>query len=170
MTEVIFFYILALATACIGAWNDGKTHRIPNRLTIPAAAAGLLLHLVLGGPAGFLDGMKGLGMGAVFILLWLMVALKAGDVKLYMAIGALGGWKFCLNTEIYSILVGGSAALFFMLIRKSGRRSLKNLWNYGINLILTRKFYLYEGEQDSYFCFGWCIAVGALLAMFVGIV
>lgn len=157
--------ILAVLVACAGAMTDYKTHKIPNKLTVNALLAGLLLNLLLEGGQGLLGSALGALAGFSFILLWCLGALKAGDVKLYIAIGALGGWKFGLNSMIDSILIGGIAAVVVMVFRKSGRKSLKNLRNYAVNLILTRKFHTYEGEESAYFCFGFCIAAGAVAAL-----
>lgn len=110
----------------------------------------------------------GILMGFVFFLLFALGALKAGDVKLYMAVGALTGWRFCGKVLIYSVLTGGAAALCIMLKNQNGRQSLKCLWNYFVNLFLTRKFYMYKAESgNSYFCFGGCIAAGVTIALFL---
>lgn len=160
------FPTLALAVACAGAWADFKTHKIPNRLTMAAMGGGLILRLIIGGLPGLLSGLAGFCMAAVFVILWLAGALKAGDIKLYMAVGVLGGWRLCLNAAVYSILLGGLAGLAVMLARKSGRQALNRLKQYFIHLFLTRKFYMYQGDQSSYFCFGVCIAAGTLAAVF----
>lgn len=161
----LIFSVLALAAACAGAWRDFKTHKIPNRLTMAAMGGGLLLRLVIGGIPGVLSGLAGFCMGAAFLLLWFVGALKAGDIKMYMAIGVLGGWRFCLNSAVYSILMGGAAGLGMMMLKKNGRQTLKKLKNYFINIFLTRRFTMYQGDQSSHFCFGIFIAGGTLVAL-----
>lgn len=163
--------VVAVLIACVGAAMDFKTHKILNKLTVPSVLAGLILNLLFGGLAGLCNGFLGALVGFTFIFLWMLGVLKAGDVKLYMAIGALGGWRFGLNTMIFSILIGGIAAFWVMLTRKTGRMALDNLWNYIKNLFLTRRFHTYEGIESAYFCFGVCIAAGAIAAwMLPGIV
>lgn len=159
------FPVFALAAACAGAWADLKSHKIPNRLTMPAILGGLILRLILCGLPGVLAGLAGFCMGTAFMLLWFLGALKAGDIKLYMAVGVLGGWRLCLNAAVYSILLGGLAGLFIMIGKKSQREALKRLKEYFISLFLTRQFYMYQGGQSSYFCFGICIAGGTLAAV-----
>ena len=91
--------------------------------------------------------------------------LKAGDVKLYMALGAFGGWKFCACTMIMSVLAGGAAASVLMVVRKTGRTAFRRLKLYVINLIYTKQFRPYQPEdQNSYFSFGCCILAGALVS------
>ena len=157
---------LAVAAACACACVDLRTKKIPNQLTLPAAVAGMVINLIFGGFSGLLTSLLGRGAGFACVSLWFVGGLKAGDVKLYMAVGALGGWRYAMNAIMYSILIGGGTAFFLMLSRKSGRTSLKNLWNYCFNMWLTRRFWMYEGNgQSSYFCFGSCIAAGAIAAM-----
>lgn len=158
------FQIAAVCVALAGAAMDLKTHKIPNKLTAPCILVGLLLRTITGGISGLGTALTGTAMGSLFIFLWLLGGLKAGDVKLYMAVGALGGWRYCLNTEVYSILFGGAGAVIHMLIRENGIRSLKRVWLYMMNMLMSRSFYMYEGEESSYFCFGCFIAAGALAA------
>lgn len=160
------FSALALVTACTGAWLDLKTHKIPNRLTVTAMGSGLILRLVFLGLPGVLYGLAGFCMASLFLLLWLSGALKAGDIKLYMAIGVLGGWRLCLNAAVYSIMLGGIVGLCLMAAKKNGRQAMKHLKQYFLSIFLTRKFYMYQGEPSSYFCFGICIAGGTLAAIF----
>lgn len=157
--------LAAVWTAACGAATDLKSHKIYNKLTIPAAAAGFAVNLALGGPRGLGNSFLGLLLGGFMMVFWLLGMLKAGDVKLYMAVGAIAGWKFCGYTILYSILAGGLVAVILMAIRKNGRESLKRLRIYMVNLIYTRKFETYRPSgQSGYFSFGCCILAGTLAA------
>lgn len=163
----IILELAAIGVAVIGGIGDWKRRKIPNRLTFPVMLAGLAGNLVLRGGAGLLDSAAGIGTGFLVFFLFAIGALKAGDVKLYMAVGAVAGWRFCGDTIIWSILLGGAAALLLMASRRTGRRALKNLWLYFVNLLYTRKFRMYQPESElSYFSFGCCIAAGAAAAFF----
>ena len=158
-------YGAALVTAAVGAWADLETHRIPNRLTLWSGAAGLICGLILDGPGGFLRGLGGLVFSCLYVVFWLLGVLKAGDIKLYMALGAWTGWEFSLYTMVGSFLAGGGAALLIVIRRKDGRAAVRRLWVYIENLILTGKFYrVCPGEEQGYFSFGACMFVGALAA------
>lgn len=156
----------AFVLACVGGGIDLKTHKIPNRLTIPGMLLGVVLSFILGGVGSGFSSLAGIGVGFLAFVLFAIGGLKAGDVKLYMAVGAFGGWCFSMETMIASILIGGLAAFFVMLMRKSSWKVFKNLWTYLINMIYIRKFYMYQAENESsYFSFGCCIALGAGVAL-----
>ena len=166
MTSGIFLKTAAVVLACVGGGVDLKTHKIPNRLTVPGMLLGIILNFIFGGVGNGVNSLAGIGVGFLAFVLFAIGGLKAGDVKLYMAIGAFGGWRFSLETMIASILIGGLAAFFVMLMRKSGWKMFKNLWTYLINMIYIRKFYMYQAENESsYFSFGCCIALGAGVAL-----
>lgn len=159
----------AVAVAAAASFTDLKTRKIPNKLTFSAMLAGLVLNLVLFGFKGLTGSFLGILMGFAAFIFFAIGALKAGDVKLYMAIGAYTGWRFCGYAIVYSILVGGVAAFIFMLMRKSGRTALKNLKNYFVNMFYTRRFYMYQPQEaSSYFSFGCCILVGVIVTWLLG--
>ena len=157
--------LAALLVAGCGAFSDWKTHKIYNKLTGTAMIAGFCGNLLLGGWPGLSDSLLGFGMGLLSLVLWLSGMLKAGDIKLYLAIGALAGWRFCAFTEIASILIGGVAAACFLVVRREGGAALRRLRAYGLQLFYTRQLKPYQPEEDSaYFSFGCCILAGALMA------
>ncbi len=159
----------AVAVAAAASFTDLKTRKIPNKLTFSAMLAGMVFNLVLFGFKGLAGSFLGILMGFAAFLFFAIGALKAGDVKLYMAIGAFTGWHFCGYAIVYSILVGGVAAFVFMLLRKSGRTALKNLKNYFVNMFYTRRFYMYQPQEaSSYFSFGCCILAGTVITWLLG--
>lgn len=158
----------AVAVAAAASITDLKTRKIPNKLTFSAMLAGLACNLILFGFKGLIGSFLGILMGFAAFIFFAIGALKAGDVKLYMAIGAFTGWRFCGYAIVYSILVGGVAAFIFMLLRKSGRTALKNLKNYFMNMFYTHHFYMYQSQDtSSYFSFGCCILVGLVITWLV---
>lgn len=164
-----YIHILQLSAVLLtgyGAFTDLRYHKIYNKQTMSGIVMGLLLHMILGGTEGVMDSLLGLLLGSSFILIWILGMLKAGDVKLYMAIGALAGWRFCGYTMIYSILFGGVAAAFVMICRKSGKESFVRVKTYLMNLIYMKQLQRYRPEEEgAYFSFGGCIFVGTLITM-----
>ena len=158
--------VAAVIIACMGGYTDITSQKIPNEITLHAMSTGLLINLLLGGLGGVASWAGGLLLGFAFFPLYLVGALKAGDVKLYMAIGAVGGWHFGLYVMVLSVLFGGVTAFLLMLVRKDGRRALRSLWNYLANMVLTRTFSMYQPQEKSaYFSYGCCISAGAVAAL-----
>ena len=106
--------IVLWGITCAAALWDLAKRRIPNALVGPGMLAGLALSFVSGGLAGL--GSALLGLLVPFVLLapiWRMDPnlIRAGDIKLYMCIGAFLGWKGVLLVIVYGHLFKGLAAL-----------------------------------------------------------
>jgi len=90
----VFLSALLIAVALLACVTDLLEQRIYNVLTFPALLVGVMMH-VAGGV--WWDGLAGAAaIGAPYFLLFAFNVMKAGDVKLLMALGALGGWRFAL--------------------------------------------------------------------------
>ena len=97
------------AAASIG---DLRTSRIPNALTLGAALAGVCyatLHAGIGGLGSSLLGWL-LGLG-LFLPLFALGGMGAGDVKLLAAFGAWLGPVGVLWAALWASLAGGALAL-----------------------------------------------------------
>jgi prepilin peptidase CpaA len=85
---------LALIALITGAGTyDLAQRRIPNRLLLAGLAAAALLHLVSPNPLSLLStGLAGLATGLLlFLPLYLLRGMAAGDVKLMATVGAFTG-------------------------------------------------------------------------------
>ena len=83
---VIFFASLTAAV-----W-DLASRRIPNWLTFPMLATGLVWSAWMGGPMGFVGALAASALlAAPYVLLFLYAGGGGGDVKLMAAIGAWAG-------------------------------------------------------------------------------
>jgi prepilin peptidase CpaA len=82
----------ASAAAVLGACEDLRCRRIPNRLTGCALVLGLVLHLLMGGlkDVGFAV-LAGLCAGGLLLVMYISGGMGAGDVKLMAAVGCLAG-------------------------------------------------------------------------------
>ena len=99
--------------------SDVRTMTIPNRLTVPATAAGLVCHAVPGIGSGLAFALAGgaLGFAMVFVM-YLFRAVGAGDVKLFAALGAWIGAGEVVDTAIYAILFAGICGAAILIARK----------------------------------------------------
>lgn len=98
--------------------SDILSRRIPNAFSLGAILGGLAYlgyagNAVLGG--NWLDVLLGLLLALSLTLpAYIMRWLGAGDVKLLVAIAALGGWKVVLTSFAVAGLMSGISALAVM--------------------------------------------------------
>lgn len=104
-----------LVTVALAIGWDLKQRRIPNGLTVPAAAAGILFHALAPAGQGIAFALAGLIIGGTLLLaLFLMGGMGGGDVKLMAALGAWLGPTATLNLFVLTAAAGAIWA--FMLI------------------------------------------------------
>ena len=126
MTTALHLTNLSVAALVMTAavW-DVRTRRVPNWLVISGLAFALLTqcleHGVLAGSWTWLLGTAtGLGL---FLGIYLLGGMGAGDVKLMGAIGAFVGPFGALHIAFVSFLAGGVLALAMVLLRRDAQRS-----------------------------------------------
>lgn len=116
MPELLQLALFALVISA--ALNDLKSRQIPNWLVLAGAAAGVALNGHFAGWAGLTHSLLGLLLGAgLFIGLYLVGGMGAGDVKLFAAVGAMVGPQSLLVIFVLTGMIGGVAALFMLLFR-----------------------------------------------------
>ena len=123
-------WIAVAVLALVATGWDFRTRRIPNLLTLGGALAAWLYYGVAGG-AGAL-GWSGLGwlVGVLlFIPVFALGGLGAGDVKLIAAFGAWLGPTDVLWVAIYTAIAGGALALVVSTVRGYLGTALRNIYN-----------------------------------------
>jgi leader peptidase (prepilin peptidase)/N-methyltransferase len=118
---------------------DLEHHLLPNVITLPGIAVGLIASAVL--PPGIVDALIGVLIGGG--VLWLIgeayfrysghEGMGGGDVKMLAMIGAFLGWKLVLVTLVLSSVLGSVIGLIVIAARKGG---LKYALPYGTFLAL----------------------------------
>lgn len=99
--------LIIVVVVLIASWTDLTSRRIYNWLTLPAAAVGLLIHAVLPGTPWW-AGIAGLALvGIPYLILYATKIMGAGDVKLMMAVGALGGPELAAVVGVLAVVLGG---------------------------------------------------------------
>lgn len=160
-------HIAAIGLVTVAAFFDITRHRIPNLLTYPSWALGLVLGAYGAGWDGL--GNAALGFAAGFVPLLLMFiggSLGGGDVKLMGGVGALLGFPAALNALISSILVGGFFAAIILLWQ--GR--LVPILKYAASRLWSKIYPVYvplpaPPEHKDAFPFGVAIALGTMLTL-----
>ena len=97
-----------LLTVMAAAWTDFHTWRIPNRLLAPSAAAALMLSAFVPGAQGLYLSLLGAAVGLlIFMPLYLLKGMAAGDVKLMTVIGLYAGPQLTVDIALLTALIGG---------------------------------------------------------------
>ena len=119
--------ILLLTGAAV---SDYRSHRIPNWLVLSGVVFGVIYNTALPPSArdNILFPLEGLGLGLLlFLPLYLIRAMGAGDVKLLAMVGAfLGPWE-TFHAALASMVVGGVMAVVFVVARGTALRMFHNL-------------------------------------------
>ncbi|MGH9387178.1 MAG: A24 family peptidase [Vicinamibacterales bacterium] len=120
---------LAIIVAAIGAAIDVRTRRIPNALTLGGALAALAYFVYTSGVSGLGQSAAGWATGVgLFLPIFLLGGMGAGDVKLLGAVGAWLGPREALMCALYSILAGGILALIVAIRHRYFKQALRNVW------------------------------------------
>ncbi len=126
-TQPVFSALALLCSVC-AAWTDVRTRRIPNPLTGAAVLAGLTLHCIVDGAAGFGSALLAcLIAGSLFILPYLAGGMGAGDVKLMAALGAVSGLHALPSVLLATAVSGGIVALAVVVRGRALASTLKNV-------------------------------------------
>jgi leader peptidase (prepilin peptidase) / N-methyltransferase len=150
---------LVLLGALIAITGIDFDHQIiPDMLSIPGIAVGVLWSFAPGG-IGWRDSALGVLMGGgVFIAIILASSLVlgqpgmgVGDVKLGAMLGAFLGWKLALLSILLSVLVGGPLAATLLA---TGRKARKDPLPFGPFLALGGMVSLFWGETLLAWYFG----------------
>ena len=161
---ILVAIVLILATAF-----DLHQRRIPNALTFPVMAAGIIYWSYLSGVDGFMHSTGGLLLGFAFLLpLYLFGGMGAGDVKLMAAVGSIMGPQGVFIAFLYSAIAGGLYALF-VLARSRALRQTAGRYGFMLRgfLVTGQLTYLSPAEEENLppLCYGVAISLGTVLSV-----
>jgi prepilin peptidase CpaA len=126
--------LVLISTALAAAYFDLRVRRIPNWINVTGAALGLVLNTYFEGVHGAMTSAGGLLIAlCIYIPLYALKGMGAGDVKLMAAIGAIVGPENWFNIFIVTALLGGVASLILILLRRKMGQTLHN-----VSVILTQ--------------------------------
>lgn len=149
--------------------SDLRSARIPNKLTYPAAVAGIVLHLVASESirSGLAQGFGGLALGfGILFLGYMFGGIGGGDVKAAGALGALTGINTTAYGLLYSGLLGGLIAMGLMIWKGRFLSSMKNIFRFFFTaLIPVLETEMPKDENQIPFPLGVALAGGWLWAM-----
>jgi len=158
--------IVLLAVLLVAAVYDVRFRRIPNWITVTGVALGIALNAFLFGTQGLWFSLRGLGLAfGVYIVLYVIRAMGAGDVKLMAAVGAMVGWHDWFAIFFITAILGG--VMGGILIVSRGRIG-KTLGNVGFilkELASGRPAYMKREELDARNPKAFGLAHGAVIAV-----
>ena len=174
--HVVFF--VAIAVAAIGAVLDWRTGEIPNWLTLPALGVAPLLHVARFSlakettEASLYEGAFSLGGAAlcavVPLLLFRQSAIGGGDVKLFVALGAILQPALGVEAQMYGFFGGAILAPARLAYEGKLLSTIKNSFTIGMNFFLPKSQQRsVDARALSWFRLGPAIFLGVLLTIYL---
>jgi prepilin peptidase CpaA len=119
---------LVCAVLAAGVW-DFRYRRIPNWLNLTAIGLGFILNTFLFAAHGVALALLGIGCSLlIYVPLYLLRAMGAGDVKLMAAVGAIAGPLNWLLIFLLTALLGGAISLIYVLLRRRLYQTFLNMF------------------------------------------
>jgi prepilin peptidase CpaA len=120
-----FLIVLVLAASL----TDLAVRKIPNRLVLCGVFSAAVLHLASGHPFNLVStGLAGAALGlCVFLPLYFLRGMAAGDVKLMAMVGAFTGPMLAFEIALATCCAGGVMALVMVAVNGRWRDLASNL-------------------------------------------
>ena len=156
-----------LALACVSDW---RTRRVPNVLTLSAAGGGLLFHFALGGWPAAGWSIAGLVVGTLlFLPMFVLRGMGAGDVKLLAAIGAWLGPGQVAIAALATSIAGGLLAVLVALAHGYLRKALSNIYlllaHWRIAGVQPLPDITHERARGPRLAYAFAIAIGTVVTL-----
>ena len=129
MLSFEFRAAIVVVIAILAVIFDLRSRRIPNWLTLGAAAAALIYALATGGFVGLRQAVLAWTVGAaIFFPLFALRGMGAGDVKLIAGLAAWLGPVEAVYLAIFASIAGGVVGVVVALSRGYLGRAFSNVW------------------------------------------
>jgi len=120
--------LVLLAVVLTAALYDIRARKIPNWLTLSGMILGFGLNILLRQGQGLLLASLGIGLALlIYVPLYLLRGMGAGDVKLMAAIGSVAGPQDWFAIFLATAILGGFAALVLVFFRRRMHQTFANL-------------------------------------------
>ncbi|MES2015344.1 MAG: prepilin peptidase [Pseudomonadota bacterium] len=129
MHNKIYLDLALMGLLLLASAFDLARRRIPNGLLAFGLLGALILHLCSPDPTVLLSTyLAGFAAGLLlFLPLYLMGGMAAGDVKLMATVGAFLGPSLVFQASLATYCVGGVMALLIVLVRRRSRAAFANI-------------------------------------------
>ena len=129
----------AILLSLIAGYTDWRSRRIPNWLTVPGFAVGVVMSAILGRWSGLKESLLGTGLAFALLLpFWLLKSLGAGDLKFAVALGAYTGPGRLIDILIGSVFVAGVMALALVIYKGRFLQTARNIGHILVSLVTFR--------------------------------
>ena len=120
--------VILLAIVLVAAIYDLRFRRIPNWLNLSGVILGLAVNTLLFARSGFIVAVLGISLSlVVYVPLYLVRGMGAGDVKLMAAVGAIAGpWNW-FGIFLATALLGGVVSILFIALKRRFHQTCLNL-------------------------------------------
>ncbi len=144
---------------------DLVSHRLPNYCLLLGLAAAMALQAWVSGWAGVMAGGAGLLTGfALFLPLYALGGMAAGDVKLMAVVGGFLGVNGVLWAGTYSLIAGSVLGVGYLLYKGQFGRLLGRYWAMAS---LRSHIPAEDGDAARHrFPYALAIAAGTLLSLY----
>ncbi len=120
--------LLALVVIIAGV-SDFRTRRVPNWLTLSGVVLGIGLNSFLYETEGLWTSLKGLGLALlIYLPLYMLRGMGAGDVKLMAAVGAIAGPANWFGILVLTSVFGALSAIVLVTFKHRLRQTFLNIW------------------------------------------
>lgn len=129
MTLQLCLDLALVALLCLASAFDLAQRRIPNFLVAVGLITAAVLHASSGSAWSLLTvWLGGMALGlALFLPLYCLRTMAAGDVKLMMMVGAFCGPALTWHISLATYCAGGLLAVLIVLARGKGRAAARNV-------------------------------------------
>ena len=159
-----------LLVALTGGWTDLRNRRIPNWLSLSGVILGVGLNTFFQSGEGAKTALGGLGLALlIYLPLYLIRAMGAGDVKFMAAIGAMVGPENWLGIFLTTAILGGVASLCLIAARNRLQVTMYNLSTIASELVHGRMPFHKDPSLDVHDKRALGLPHGTLIAISVGI-
>ena len=162
--------ILLVPLAAIITYHDVRYRRIPNLFVLATLISGLLLNFYFGGLGGVAASLGGCALAfALMLVLHVLGAMGAGDVKLFASIGAVVGVNLVVPTFLVVALTGGVLGVVTMVRAGCVRQTLIGVLRIFVGLLPGWQMprFAVPADRKHTIPYGVAITFGSLISLVV---